>query len=160
MIYCGEGEIGDNHQKFIFIFDAGSSNLWVPSKKYTSIGRRDKHLYESSKSNSYEKDGTKESITYGSGTVEGFFNKDLVTLCKPSVPYKFIDLTDKDNLYPVYNEVTVDGILGMGLKGISVGSIDPIALELKNQNKIDKALFSFYLSVQDKQAHYLTIEGA
>nr|2ANL_A Chain A, plasmepsin IV [Plasmodium malariae]2ANL_B Chain B, plasmepsin IV [Plasmodium malariae] len=159
LMFYGEGEVGDNHQKFMLIFDTGSANLWVPSKKCNSIGCSTKHLYDSSKSKSYEKDGTKVEITYGSGTVRGFFSKDLVTLGYLSLPYKFIEVTDTDDLEPLYTAAEFDGILGLGWKDLSIGSIDPIVVELKNQNKIDQALFTFYLPVHDKHSGYLTIGG-
>ncbi|CAI7723053.1 aspartic protease PM4 [Plasmodium vivax India VII] len=159
IMFYGEGEVGDNHQKFMLIFDTGSANLWIPSKKCNSSGCSIKNLYDSSKSKSYEKDGTKVDITYGSGTVKGFFSKDLVTLGHLSMPYKFIEVTDTDDLEPIYSSVEFDGILGLGWKDLSIGSIDPIVVELKNQNKIDNALFTFYLPVHDVHAGYLTIGG-
>ncbi|KYN93736.1 plasmepsin IV, partial [Plasmodium reichenowi] len=159
LMFYGEGQIGTNKQPFMFIFDTGSANLWVPSVNCDSIGCSTKHLYDASASKSYEKDGTKVEISYGSGTVRGYFSKDVISLGDLSLPYKFIEVTDADDLEPIYSGSEFDGILGLGWKDLSIGSIDPVVVELKKQNKIDNALFTFYLPVHDKHVGYLTIGG-
>ncbi|SBS87734.1 plasmepsin, putative [Plasmodium ovale] len=159
LVFYGEGEVGDNHQKFSLLFDTGSANLWVPSKKCKSSACKNKNLYDSSKSKTYEKDGTEVELLYGSGSIKGFFSKDIVTLGYLSAPYKFVEATDTDDLEPVYGNIEFDGILGLGWKDLSIGAVDPIIIEMKNQNKIDHALFTFYLSVNDKESGYLTIGG-
>lgn len=159
VMYYGPGQVGGNHQNFLFIFDTGSANLWIPSIKCRSFGCNRKNLYDSSKSNSYIKDGTKAKLTYGSGTVNGFFSSDLVTLGNLSIPYKFIEVVDTDGLEPVYSAGKFDGILGLGWKDLSVGNVVPIVQELKKQNKIEHALFTFYLPNHDKSIGYLTIGG-
>ncbi|KYN95692.1 plasmepsin II [Plasmodium gaboni] len=159
IMFYGDAEVGDNQQPFTFILDTGSANLWVPSVKCTTAGCLTKHLYDSSKSRTYEKDGTKVEMTYVSGTVSGFFSKDLVTVGNLSVPYKFIEVIDTNGFEPTYTASTFDGILGLGWKDLSIGSVDPIVVELKNQNKIENALFTFYLPVHDKHTGFLTIGG-
>ncbi|CRG95600.1 plasmepsin IV [Plasmodium gallinaceum] len=159
VMFYGEAEVGDDKQKFTFIFDTGSANLWVPSTKCSSKGCTTKHIYDSSKSKTYEEDGEKAEITYGSGSIKGFFSKDLVTIGHLSLPYKFIEVTDTDDLEPIYSSSPFDGIVGLGWKDLALGKISPIVVELKNQNKIDHGLFTFYLPVLDKHAGYLTIGG-
>ncbi|SOS80917.1 plasmepsin II [Plasmodium sp. gorilla clade G1] len=159
IMFYGDAEVGDNQQPFTFILDTGSANLWVPSVKCTTAGCLTKHLYDSSKSRTYEKDGTKVEMNYVSGTVSGFFSKDLVTVGNLSLPYKFIEVIDTNGFEPTYTASTFDGILGLGWKDLSIGSVDPIVVELKNQNKIENALFTFYLPVHDKHTGFLTIGG-
>ncbi|CRH04056.1 plasmepsin IV, putative [Plasmodium relictum] len=159
VLYYGEGEIGENKQKFKFIFDTGSSNLWIPGASCTSSGCLKKSSYDSSKSKTYEADGAKVELSYGSGTVKGFFSKDLVSIGNLSLSYKFIEVTDTDGLEPLYSSSPFDGLIGLGWKDLSVGSIDPLVVELKTQNKIDNALFTFYLPSHDKQSGFLTIGG-
>ncbi|SOV18669.1 plasmepsin I [Plasmodium sp. gorilla clade G2] len=159
VMYYGEAQIGDNKQKFAFIFDTGSANLWVPSAQCSTIGCKTKNLYDSTKSKTYEKDGTKVEMNYVSGTVSGFFSKDIVTIGNLSFPYKFIEVTDTNGFEPTYTLGQFDGIVGLGWKDLSIGSVDPVVVELKNQNKIEQAVFSFYLPYDDKHKGYLTIGG-
>ncbi|VWU48559.1 peptidase, putative [Hepatocystis sp. ex Piliocolobus tephrosceles] len=159
LMFFGQAEVGDNNQKFTLIFDTGSANLWIPSKVCNSRSCKHKNLYDSSKSKTYEKDGAPAQLTYGSGSVKGFFSKDIVTLGYLSLPYKFIEVTNTDDIEFLYDNIDFDGILGLGWKDLSIGSIDPVVVELKKQNKIDRALFTFYLPNNDSNTGYLTIGG-
>ncbi|SOV82390.1 histo-aspartic protease [Plasmodium sp. gorilla clade G3] len=155
----GEAKLGDNDQKFNFLFHTASSNIWVPSIKCTSESCENKNHYDSSKSKTYEKDDTAVKLTSKAGTISGIFSKDLVTIGKLSVPYKFIEMTDISGFEPFYSESDFDGVFGLGWKDLSIGSIDPYVVELKTQNKIDQAVYSIYLPPQDKNKGYLTIGG-
>ena len=73
--YYGTIEIGTPPQEFTVIFDTGSSNTWVPSKKCHSLACYLHNRYDSSESETYEKDSREFAIRYGSGAVEGFISK-------------------------------------------------------------------------------------
>jgi cathepsin D len=68
--YYGEISVGTPAQKFQVIFDTGSSNLWVPSKK-CGFSCLLKHKYDNSKSSTYVKNDGDFNIMYGSGPVSG-----------------------------------------------------------------------------------------
>lgn len=73
--YYGTIEIGNPPQEFTVIFDTGSSNTWVPSKKCHSLACYLHNRYDSSESETYERDSREFAIRYGSGAVEGFISK-------------------------------------------------------------------------------------
>ena len=76
--YYGTIEIGTPPQEFTVIFDTGSSNLWVPSKKCHSLACYLHNRYDSSESETYEKDSREFAIRYGSGSVEGIISKVFI----------------------------------------------------------------------------------
>lgn len=73
--YYGTIEIGTPPQEFTVIFDTGSSNTWVPSKKCHSLACYLHNRYDSSDSETFEKDTREFAIRYGSGSVEGIISK-------------------------------------------------------------------------------------
>lgn len=72
--------LGTPPQEFKVILDTGSSNLWVPSVKCSSIACFLHAKYESSASSTYKENGTEFKIQYGSGSMEGFVSKDVLTI--------------------------------------------------------------------------------
>ena len=62
------------------MLDTGSSNLWVPSTKCSSIACFLHAKYDSSSSSTYKKNGTEFKIQYGSGSMEGFVSNDKLTI--------------------------------------------------------------------------------
>ncbi len=56
------------------------SNLWVPSAKCTSSAFFLHAKYDSSASSTYKANGSEFSIQYGSGSMEGFVSRDVLTI--------------------------------------------------------------------------------
>ncbi|OAY82804.1 Aspartic proteinase [Ananas comosus] len=135
--YFGEIGIGTPPQNFTVIFDTGSSNLWIACLFH--------HKFKASKSSSYTKNGESCKITYGSGTISGFFSQDHVLvgdlLIKDQV---FIETTRESSL--TFLVAKFDGILGLGFPEISVGSVPPLWYSMAEQKLIDKKVFSFWLN--------------
>ena len=65
-----------------------SSNLWVPNTKCTSwsIPCFLRAKYNSSASSTYKANGSEFSVQYGSGSVEGFFSNDKLTIGDLVIP--------------------------------------------------------------------------
>lgn len=71
MKFYGEIGLGSPPQNFKVVFDTGSSNLWVPGSKCSSIACFFHSKFDPEQSQTYRANGTKFAIRYGSGAVEG-----------------------------------------------------------------------------------------
>lgn len=144
--YYGEIGIGTPPQIFKVIFDTGSSNLWVPSKKCRfSIPCFLHKKYDSTKSQTYVADGTSFSIQYGTGAMVGFQSADTVTIGDLSVPGQvFAEATKEPGI--AFIAAKFDGILGLGFKEISVNRITPLWYNIMDQQLVPEPVFSFWLN--------------
>lgn len=144
--YFGEIGIGSPPQNFSVIFDTGSSNLWVPSSKcFFSVPCYFHHKYKSGSSSTYRKNGKSCKITYGSGTISGFFSQDTVQVGDLVVKDQiFIEATKESSLS--FLLAKFDGILGLGFQEISVGNYPPIWYNMAKQGLIENKVFSFWLN--------------
>eukprot|EP00297_Palpitomonas_bilix_P026322 CAMPEP_0113895412 /NCGR_PEP_ID=MMETSP0780_2-20120614/17349_1 /TAXON_ID=652834 /ORGANISM="Palpitomonas bilix" /LENGTH=286 /DNA_ID=CAMNT_0000886241 /DNA_START=8 /DNA_END=864 /DNA_ORIENTATION=+ /assembly_acc=CAM_ASM_000599 len=146
--YYGEIAIGSNSQSFKVIFDTGSSNLWVPSKKCSKLACLTKDKYDSSKSSSYAANGTDFSITYGSGSCSGFLSSDSVNFGGYEVKDQtFAEITDLEGTS--FLAAKFDGILGLAFPTISVDGITPVFQNLVAQQSVSP-VFAFYLASDPK----------
>ncbi|KAJ3676019.1 hypothetical protein LUZ60_003431 [Juncus effusus] len=144
--YYGVVGIGTPPQNFTVIFDTGSSNLWVPSAKcYFSVACYIHHKYKSKKSSTYTENGDSCKITYGSGSISGFFSQDNVQVGDITVTDQvFIETTREPSLSFIIAKF--DGILGLGFPEISVGGVPPLWYSMAEQGLLEKNVFSFWLN--------------
>jgi len=160
--YYGPVSIGTPAQDFQVVFDTGSSNLWVPSKKcaFTNIACKTHNKYDSSKSSSYVANGTNFAIQYGSGSLSGIVSQDSVTLGSTTVPNVLFAEAKKEPGI-AFVAAKFDGILGFGYPQIAVNGMPPFFQMAVESGAIKKAEFAFYLaSAASGHQSELTLGGS
>lgn len=159
--YYGVLSIGTPPQSYKVIFDTGSSNLWVPRKGCTHCGNfmKPKTKYDPAASSTYETDGAEFKITYGSGSVDGTFAKDTVTLGDDIVvtEQRFGMIDDAGGLGMGYTMGQFDGIAGLAFQSISIDDAVPVVMNAIDQEQLDAPVFAFFLG--DDAEGELTLGG-
>lgn len=159
--YYGPITVGTPPQKFLVVFDTGSSNLWVPSSSCDAIACLLHNRYYSSESSTYVKNGTVFDIQYGSGEVKGFLSQDSVNIGGLNILNQvFAEVTDEPGL--AFDLAKFDGIAGFAFVTISVDHVTPIWYNLLSEGLVQNAQFSFWLakSPDGQSGGELTLGGA
>jgi len=145
--YYGPISIGTPAQTFNVVFDTGSSNLWVPSKKCSllNIACKLHSKYDSSKSSSYVANGTAFAIRYGSGSLSGITSQDSVTLGSVTVPNVLFAEAKKEPGI-AFVAAHFDGIMGFGFPEISVNGMTPFFQAALASGAIKERKFAFALA--------------
>lgn len=100
--------------------------------------------YDSTKSSTYQVNGTAFSIRYGTGSLTGFLSTDSVGLGGVSVVNQtFAEATSQPGL--TFLAAKFDGILGLGFRTISVDGVTTVFEQLVSQTGLPN-LFSLFLS--------------
>ncbi|KAH7909447.1 Asp-domain-containing protein [Hygrophoropsis aurantiaca] len=147
--YYTEIELGSPPQSFKVILDTGSSNLWVPSSKCTSIACFLHAKYESGSSSSYKANGSAFSIQYGTGSMEGYVSQDTLAIGDISIKKQdFAEATKEPGLTFAFGKF--DGILGLGYNTISVNHITPPFYNMIDQGLLDAPVFSFRMGSSEE----------
>ncbi|KAK9496684.1 hypothetical protein O3M35_013049 [Rhynocoris fuscipes] len=76
--YYGKITLGTPPQEFNVVFDTGSSNLWVPSVQCESAACRNHRQYDHDQSRTYQEDGRRIYMKYGTGSIVGEMSTDVL----------------------------------------------------------------------------------
>merc|ERR1719440_192107 len=156
------GPIKVGGQDFKVIFDTGSANVWVPGKACGFFTCYMHPRYDESKSSTYEKDGRKYSVQYGSGPVEGIFSKDTVTVGDIDVKGQLFAEVSQVSFGPLnlaFAAGKFDGLLGLGFKSISQYNIPTPFETMIDQKLVDEPVFAFYLQEDASEEGELVFGG-
>ncbi|XP_037675556.1 napsin-A isoform X2 [Choloepus didactylus] len=151
--YFGEIGLGTPPQNFSVVFDTGSSNLWVPSKRchFFSVPCWLHHRFDSDASSTFRSNGTKFAIQYGTGRLDGILSEDKLTIGGiEGASVVFGEALWEPSL--VFTFAHFDGILGLGFPILAVGGVQPPLDVLVDQGILDKPVFSFYLNRDPEEA--------
>ncbi|TFK23274.1 endopeptidase [Coprinopsis marcescibilis] len=156
--YFTEISLGSPPQSFKVILDTGSSNLWVPSVKCTSIACFLHTKYDSTASSTYKANGTEFSIQYGSGSMEGFVSNDVLRIGDLTIKSQdFAEATKEPGLAFAFGKF--DGILGLAYNTISVNHITPPFYNMINDGLLDSPVFAFRVGSSEEDGGEATFGG-
>lgn len=143
--YYGVIELGSPPQSFSVLFDTGSSNLWVPGKSCFSIACFLHKKFDSKSSSTYQGNGTSFYIHYGSGEVSGIMGNDVLSVGGVLAEHQdFGETLSEPGIS--FMLAKFDGILGLGMDGISVNGMVPPIYNMWKQKHLDQAMFAFWLN--------------
>lgn len=151
--YFGSVTIGTPPQKFKILFDTGSSNLWVPCSDCPSSNLACKlhDQFDCKKSTTCVKTTTPFEIHYGTGSMTGSVDQDVVCFGSAADGW----CTDKTQGFACAQQepgltfvaAQFDGILGMAWDSISVdGLSQPMDQIFADKTKCPEQVFAFWLN--------------
>lgn len=136
---------GTPPQPFTVVFDTGSSNLWVPSTRCSSIACFLHRRYDATQSSTYKENGTEFAIRYGTGSLEGVISNDVVTIADIEISKQDFGESVKEPGI-TFALGRFDGILGLGYDTISVQRVVPPFYTMVNRKLVDQPVFGVWLN--------------
>ncbi|CAH8556265.1 unnamed protein product [Schistosoma haematobium] len=145
--YYGEISVGTPPQKLRVLFDTGSTDTWLASRKcwFLDIFCWMFSFYDSSKSSTFVADGSNFNVQYLDSNYSGFWSMDTIRINPLEIRNQaFAEMRSIFNLD--YLSDKYDGIIGMSNRRISeYGNIPMFPNILANGVNMNP-IFSFYLN--------------
>ncbi|BES94246.1 Eukaryotic aspartyl protease [Nesidiocoris tenuis] len=142
--YYGKIKIGSPGQEFNVLFDTGSADLWVPSRQNQQGICGERNCYDSGSSYTYQPDGRRMTLVYGTGKMIGQLSKDVITIGDLKITGQTFGEALYEDAFLSSPSIHFDGILGLGFPSLSQYALPPFFQAVK-ENKFDRNLFSVYL---------------
>eukprot|EP00607_Mallomonas_marina_P007470 CAMPEP_0182416780 /NCGR_PEP_ID=MMETSP1167-20130531/1133_1 /TAXON_ID=2988 /ORGANISM="Mallomonas Sp, Strain CCMP3275" /LENGTH=538 /DNA_ID=CAMNT_0024589841 /DNA_START=118 /DNA_END=1734 /DNA_ORIENTATION=+ len=148
--YIGKLSIGTPPQELSVIFDTGSSDIWVPSKRCEICAKHKR--FDDASSSTFRKpvgewgDVRGFHISYGSGAVSGTVAEDVVHIGPFSLPNSTIGMAD--TMDSEIAEFDMDGICGLAFPGLARMTIPTVMELLKISYPDVPNIFAIFLSSQ------------
>jgi hypothetical protein len=102
-----------------------------------------KNAFDSSKSSSYEKDGRRFQMQYGTGSCSGFLGKDIAHVA--GIDVKGQVFGQANHLAQFFAGQPMDGIMGLGYPQISQDHVTPVLVNMIDQKLIQKPIFTVWM---------------
>jgi len=146
--YLGNITIGsNNNQQFVVVLDTGSANLWVPDTT-CAASCNGKRKFDSTRSQTYTRNGQSWSITYGTGSARGFLGVDTVRFGSVGTQQLVVPTTtfgQANSIAAFFAQDPIDGILGLAFQSLAVDNVVPPLINAINQGLLDAPIFTVYL---------------
>ncbi|XP_009904497.2 pepsin B-like [Dryobates pubescens] len=143
--YFGEISIGTPPQRFLVLFDTGSSNLWVPSTYCQTPACANHARFNRSLSSTFSSTGVTYTLRYGFGDLWVALGYDTVTIQSIVIRSQELGLSLDEPTRPFYY-LDFDGILGMAYPGVGISGYNTLLQNLLQQSHLQEPIFSFYYS--------------
>lgn len=155
--YWGTIQIGDPAQEFSVIFDTGSGNLILPSKRCETPACTSHRQYDPAKAIQIDAEGDSlgvnpkakkdATIKFGTGEIHGELFSDSMCIGSACSKIHFIG-ADKESDDP-FMQMPFDGLLGLGFTELSIGDSFNVLDTFVAKNALPSNKFSLYLDDND-----------
>jgi cathepsin D len=156
--YVGTISIGTPPQYIDIIFDTGSSNFWITSKRCQDASCLIHQSFDSAKSSTHRGLDTRVEVEFGSGKVEGVFAKDNIQFGPLSLQNQEFGEIEKQE-GEIFNKLKFSGILGLSFPGLSNLKYTPVFDTIIKNKLLKKNWFSFYLTDQNEKGKSQIVLG-
>uniref|UniRef100_A0A8C3UTZ8 Peptidase A1 domain-containing protein n=1 Tax=Catharus ustulatus TaxID=91951 RepID=A0A8C3UTZ8_CATUS len=149
--YFGEISIGEPPQKFLVLFDTGSSNLWVPSTDCKSPACFNHAKFQPCDSATFTPTNQSHNVSYGSGSVTIALGYDTLRVSRGGsiiVTNQEFGLSQDEPTQPFYF-AEFDGILGMAYPSLAVGGMATALEGMLDQDQLAEPIFRFHIYHMD-----------